>query len=187
MKIQITLISILTLLTIGCSSVSKEMCVNTDWQEEGHKDGLKGLPEESILKLSKTCKDKGVKIPIVDYKTGWLKGIAQYCSPEKGFELGLKDSDAEIKNCPVELRTSFSTNYEKGKELNTLNSKIDKFESEIKELENKKASLNNKIKSTRSEISNLENKITDLSSKKDKIRKNANKLSQKKLEYTITK
>ena len=54
----------------GCASLSKDECLNADWQDIGVRDGANGQPEEYLIQHSTAC----AKVGVTPDRTRWLAG-----------------------------------------------------------------------------------------------------------------
>jgi hypothetical protein len=154
------------LLSAGCSQMSKNKCEGLNASNRGYEDGVKGLGENTILELHEKCSKKGVEISLEQYKKGWKKGIAEYCSKENAFFLGSKGKEAKSSNCPVESRLVFDKHFKKGVKFKETKNKIKDLDEEINE-------VTNKIDDLESEVQNLKNKKMGLVEKKLQIRESS--------------
>ena len=115
MKNSKDVISIIaTVLTVfGCSTVSKEDCLLTDWYEIGRLDGRQGQPRTAFQGRAKACLEHGINADRQAYYNGHDLGLKYYCSEQKGFELGQKGLPYKSV-CPLQLEPDFRAGYQKG-------------------------------------------------------------------------
>lgn len=156
--------SVIALFMTNCSSVSKKSCNNTNWNEQGKKDGQAGKAAEEILKTEKACTKKGSEFPITDYKKGWVEGIAMYCSPSNGFKMASQGKEVKISNCPVELRPELEANIADGKKYSSV-------KKEIKKLEKQKNSVAEERKEAKDKLSHIDSELEKLQSKREELSK----------------
>jgi hypothetical protein len=149
-------------LIVGCSGMSKKECTQTNWKEQGVKDGTKGIAAENILKTEKLCAGKGTDFPISEYKDGWMEGIAAYCSPENGFNMAKEGKSLNVTNCPIEYRPAFEQNIKLGQEFAGV-------ESKIKDLKKQRESMKDESQDVKQKISEIEKELDTLQSKKSDI------------------
>jgi hypothetical protein len=81
-KIGLLIVSVLVLE--GCASRwTAKTCTETNFEDLGYQEGSKGI-NSRINSYNQSCLKKKVQIPIRKYKNGYQKGLAVFCSPEKG-------------------------------------------------------------------------------------------------------
>lgn len=162
------LFTALTLLifSIGCSGLSKSACTNTNWKEKGVVDGSKGQAAEKILVTEKACSKKGTEFPIVEYKTGWLEGIATYCSPENGFKLSSEGKKVAVENCPIEFRPALLQNIKLGQEYVGVQAKIKSLEKSKSSMKEERQDVKEKLSKINSDLDSLKQKQEELSKAK---------------------
>lgn len=136
---------LLFLLFTSCENFKKIDCRGENWEYLGYRDGLSGKAQESGLIVKNTCEQRSYEVSLKEYKTGWLQGIEKYCSAKSAFKLGLANSYANERNCPVEMQPKFEKNYNNGLDLLETINKRDLYENkgEIDSLEEKKNNLSN--------------------------------------------
>jgi len=123
---------------IGCATVSEPQCVAGDWQTLGYRDGSQGLDPARLLAHQEACGEHGVEPDRDAYIEGWHEGVASFCSPENGFELGI--AGAAYRNvCPVQLSGEFHTAYYAGRQLFMAESEIAELEELLVERSNEQS------------------------------------------------
>jgi hypothetical protein len=89
LKIQKLVPCLLLILGLaGCASLSKQECLNADWQIIGYEDGAGGQPPNRIGAHRKACADHGVVPVKADYDQGYYEGLRTYCTYNRGLEAG---------------------------------------------------------------------------------------------------
>lgn len=179
--LKLAMIMIATSMLTSCGGMSKSDC-SSDWKERGRKDGAEGLPSETGLKYQKSCADKVEEFPIAEYKAGWLVGIESYCSPQKAYDKGVKDKDRNSEVCPIEFRSTYDKNYERGQNFSKTQEEIKDVKKEIKDLENKKSNYKSKISDTDDEMDSLESKTEKLKSRLQTIEAKASEVKLERVE-----
>ncbi len=164
----------------GCSGVSKNQCMESNWKNKGIEDGKKGLAAEQILETQKVCSKKGMDFPITEYKEGWEQGIADYCAPQNGFNMASKGKDMKVENCPIQFRPALAKNIDLGKKFADAESKIEKLQNESKSLKGDKKDIKQKISDVERELSDLKAQKESLSESKISNKDNLDKNSKKK-------
>jgi len=147
----------------GCASLSKEQCLAGNWNEIGYRDGRQGYKPESLDAHAKSCAEHGVRPNHGQYKKGYSKGIAVYCSPSNGRHVG-EAGRYYHHVCPADLEPAFLEHYRYGKELHDVKDKIDTANSDLKKKEDQlRVEKNSSVRSSlRSEISALDDLIRTL-------------------------
>jgi Protein of unknown function (DUF2799) len=126
----VTLGLVLTALLGGCATMNKSECLTVDWQTVGFEDGVAGYSGDRIGQHRKACAKYGVSPDLVGYQNGREAGLREFCEPANGFRLGSRGAGyAGI--CPAELETAFSTAYESGRQLYTLEARVSTAQNQI--------------------------------------------------------
>ena len=118
MKKYITIILLANALS-GCQLTAEDeimqadnFCTDSNWTEVGHKVAMAGMPVRQFSKYQEHCqnlKNEGKSA----YLDGFSAGIKEYCTYERGFEVG--ESGAKNPNtCPLELRANYDIGFNKG-------------------------------------------------------------------------
>lgn len=160
---KFTLLFILTLGLHGCASLSKEECLTGNWPEIGYRDGRQGYTTRSLDTHNKSCAEHGVHVNRDEYKQGYNKGIAVYCTPENGRLVGESGGYYHYV-CPANKEAAFLRQYRYGRKLYEAQKKIDTTRSELSSKEEqlrteKNASVRDSL---RSEIAALDELIRTL-------------------------
>jgi hypothetical protein len=84
---------VFTIICAGCSSVqiTKEECISTNWEKQGHLDSLKGRNIEILDFYKSECSDY-VVVNEIAYMKGRKAGAEESCTTEKGYILGTLNS-----------------------------------------------------------------------------------------------
>ena len=120
------LILILTgaLLLQGCAGgMSKDECLVADWYAIGYEDGSRGAAPETVGQHRRACAEHGVAPNMQAYEQGRNKGLALYCQPSKGFNLGARGYGYGGV-CPRMLEPEFLAAYNSGRRLHELESSV---------------------------------------------------------------
>jgi hypothetical protein len=128
LKHCITLFLILSLS--ACASLSKDECLQADWYEIGHSDGMEGLKSSRLSEHNKACIEYHVIPDKIRYSQGRQDGLLRYCTPENGLQEGL-DGHSYQKVCPYEIESAFLKNYRKGKAIYELEQEIERHQSRL--------------------------------------------------------
>jgi len=107
-----SLISI-SIILASCATLTQSECQNADWKSIGLDDGSRGRNVTYIQKHSKTCKEYGEKTDVAQYQSGYMAGLARYCTASNGYWLG--ENGHVFKDvCPVEFGGDYRKGYDKG-------------------------------------------------------------------------
>ena len=107
----------------GCASMSEEECAMSDWHTIGFEDGSRGYPAERIGDHRKACAKHGYVPDFAAWEAGRNEGLALYCQPARGFNLG--SSGGQYQGvCPADLEAEFLDGYRAGVELYNLRSNV---------------------------------------------------------------
>lgn len=103
------------LIAAGCSTAPTDQanCNVPNWQEKGLADAKSGVQPEIIKKYQKSCPDQFSGDRLNAYKLGFFQGLQEFCTYDKGFELGSKN-DIEKYSCPMELAEKFRQGQKDG-------------------------------------------------------------------------
>ena len=118
---------------ISCATLEKDECAVANWFELGRADGERGRGVKREARYREDCAKFGLPIDGDSYRSGWTLGIRRFCTPENGFELGLKGrfySDS----CPANLEAQFEGPYDLGRSINNLDEKLETTQIKIDEI-----------------------------------------------------
>lgn len=123
---------LLALLLGGCATMNRSECVNADWQMIGLEDGARGRVLDYIGQHRKACAEYNVSPDLEQYQQGRAQGLLQYCTYERGVQLGQRG--AKYRNiCPPERLQNYELGYRRGRELYALSQEIKGTHSSIAE------------------------------------------------------
>ncbi len=105
-------------LLAGCAATEPMLdtaaeCTRADWQAGGLADGMEGRNTGYIAVHRDNCAAHGVTPDLNTYEKGYLKGLLEYCTEERGYfegERGRKYLNA----CPEEISGAFMEGYARG-------------------------------------------------------------------------
>lgn len=152
-------------MTTEAMAISESKCRSNDWFAIGREYGFKGEAEDKVLRDQQDCQKKGVDIPLEEYKKGWQMGIADHCSPDNAYKMGVTKKKP-AKNCPLELKPVFDQFYAWGKDAAEIERDIKKTEKELKSKKNALGKAQKQVRKLDSEVEKLEKKEKTL---KDKV------------------
>lgn len=108
-------VALVLLSVAGCTSISKEECLQGDWYSIGVDDGKNGrLPTDSFHGYEKECADYGVRPDFAKYQQGHSQGLVFYCDFEHGVAHGRSGSEYNTA-CTGKLEPSFRQGYQQGR------------------------------------------------------------------------
>ncbi|MGB5721025.1 MAG: DUF2799 domain-containing protein [Woeseiaceae bacterium] len=119
----------------GCASMSGDECITSDWAAIGYEDGARGYTTDRITERRKACAKHGVTPDFAAYQSGREQGLAEYCQPGRGFNVG---SNGGRYNgiCSVDLEADFLEAYNAGRHLYTLRGNVNRASSAINSKQN---------------------------------------------------
>jgi hypothetical protein len=117
----------------GCSSMSANECMATDWRTVGYEDGASGYSGDRVGKYRKACGKHGITPDLERYQAGREQGLKEFCRPMNGFRLG-ESGRGYHGVCPASLDGPFVEAYETGRRLYTLRERVDDTADEIESL-----------------------------------------------------
>ncbi len=155
------IISFVTLSS--CSTISKKDC-EKDMMALGLQQGRAGSAKKYTDDLRNVCMGKKPNINLEAYEMGFYKGWAEYCLPNRAFEMG-KKADRYFSFCPAERESQFREKYLIGKhhfELKDTEAEIVSKINEIKPDINKNASDNDQYVKLQQELEKVKREIQAL-------------------------
>ena len=98
----------------SCASLSKQECLQGDWQGIGERDGTLGRPFSQFDKHAKSCQ----RVSVVADRALWLKGhrqgARQYCTRANGLIAGNSGQEYN-KICELDQEPVFLSAYRLGR------------------------------------------------------------------------
>ncbi len=114
----------------GCSSMSANQCVATDWRTVGYEDGVSGYSGDRVGQYRKACTKHGISPDLTAYQQGRDQGLLEFCKPLNGFRTGAHGRGYNGV-CPDELDGPFLEAYESGRQLYNLRSRVNSAANQI--------------------------------------------------------
>jgi len=114
----------------GCSSMSENECLATDWRTVGYEDGVSGYSGDRVGQYRKACTKHGVTPDLNAYQGGRDQGLLEFCKPLNGFRTGAHGRGYN-GICPDALDGPFLEAYESGRQLYNLRSRVNSAANEI--------------------------------------------------------
>lgn len=123
---------------VGCGSighvnrpaVSSDPCIQADWFEVGRLDGLQGISEENSVYIGRCRRSFNEEL----YLAGWNRGLVEFCTPERAFDVGRSGLDYKDGTCPPQAEPVFLRAFATGKEILTIERENSELESQIDRL-----------------------------------------------------
>jgi len=139
---------LVVLFFTACAQTAPVACQEVDWYELGRQDGAKGHTGENLKgrrQVTAVCEDSDPSLNEAFYNNGFDAGVAQYCSPQNGFELGHAGlAVADI--CPPLAREDFTQHVEQGRRLAQIENEKQNIDTRLLAL-NKQSALEKSDKS----------------------------------------
>jgi hypothetical protein len=107
-----------SLLFAGCASTeatvdTKAECAAANWETIGLADGRAGRNHGYIAAHRDRCAPHQVVPDLATYERGYVKGLLEYCTKERGYLEGGKGSEYQ-NACPDEIEGPFLEGYQEG-------------------------------------------------------------------------
>jgi len=135
----------------GCSSMSANECMATDWRTVGYEDGASGYSGDRVGKYRKACGKHGITPDLGQYQAGREQGLKEFCRPMNGFRLG-ESGRGYYGVCPASLDAPFVEAYDSGRRLFSLRERVDDTADEIESLRMESDRLDANIASAAAKI-----------------------------------
>ena len=120
---RVSFIYVVAHLVAGCSGMSEQACVTSDWRTVGFEDGTVGRSEATIGRYRQQCAEHGIAPDLESYRVGHADGVQVYCRESNGFAVG--HSGATYQGvCPADLERAFIAEYNAGRRLHDLESAL---------------------------------------------------------------
>lgn len=117
-------------LVAGCSGMSEQACVASDWRTVGFEDGTVGRSEAGIGRYRQQCAEYGVAPDLEQYRAGHAEGVRVYCRASNGFAVGHGGATYQGV-CPADLEAEFVAEYNAGRRLHELESALANVDARI--------------------------------------------------------
>ena len=112
----------LTFISLGgCASMNSAECETGDWRAIGYEDGSRGYTSDRFGDHRKACAKHGVTADFSSYQEGRTAGLAEFCQPSRGFNLGSSGGNYNGV-CSANREADFLDAYRAGQQLYTLRS-----------------------------------------------------------------
>lgn len=139
----------------GCSSMSANECLATDWRTVGYEDGVSGYSGDRVGQYRKACTKHGITPDLTQYQGGRDQGLKEFCKPLNGFRVGARGRGYNGV-CPAQLDGPFLTAYESGRQLYNLRSRVGSAANEIQSMRTESDQLEANMASAAAQMLNPE-------------------------------
>ncbi|MBX9765635.1 MAG: DUF2799 domain-containing protein [Bdellovibrionales bacterium] len=126
------IILILSLIAPACSTVPKINCEETNWQNLGMSDGRRGREESFADSHLRSCESSSNPMNLELYKEGRAIGLAEYCTPENGYQTGMKNETYQHV-CSKEQEPPFLAQYAEGRKTYLLQNELESVRAELRQ------------------------------------------------------
>jgi len=141
----------LFLFVSGCATMSKNECLNAQWQNVGYEDGAKGYNGSRIGIYRKACAEYNVSPDLQAYTLGRQQGLKQWCTPGNGYLQGTRGA---VYNgiCPKDLEPKFKRAMNHGRAVYNYRQKVQNQESMLAQLKKDLTATEQQISSMEAEL-----------------------------------
>lgn len=93
-------------------------CRETDWEYLGQLNAMEGKQDLNTRakRHFRTCKKQGVQMDVRAYQQGWLRGLREFCTPERGRAYAEAGGKFQMGYCPAQLDAAFLQGYSPARE-----------------------------------------------------------------------
>ncbi len=154
----------LILLLSGCATLSKQECLQSNWEIIGQNDGANGRPLNYLDQHRQACSEYRISPDAMAYERGRNRGLLNYCTESRGYSVGASAIEFD-EVCPEPQRQEFIKGYLRGLDQAMADVEWESFRKsqdlvfktlEISHLKGKADdSLTNQLKQMRDEVENL--------------------------------
>jgi hypothetical protein len=123
----------LVMLT-GCASLNREQCQRGDWYGIGMADGQVGELAQRMDRHVRACAEYGIRVDDQQYRTGYERGLAEYCTIDNAFESGLLGRRYQ-RVCPPAIDALFERCNEAAYDVYRIKRELDDLENRIDDVE----------------------------------------------------
>jgi len=145
---RVLLLGAAVLTLAGCSGMSEQACVTTDWRAMGFEHGAHGQPAASGTGFQQACGAHGTTVAVESYRAGYAEGVRGYCQVNNAFALGRSGATYQGV-CPADVAEPFVAEYNAGRRLSTLESAVRNVDARI-------ASSHREQENVRQELGSIE-------------------------------
>ena len=121
----------------GCASMSKDECLNANWEDIGMRDGLNGAARNTFASHVEACREAGVVADPQRYRAAYERGIQRFCVPANGLEAGRRGRSYANGTCPVAQEAAFVTAYRRGQDVYRAQQEVDRVNARMRDTQYK--------------------------------------------------
>jgi len=125
---------VLVAVLSGCASLSETQCRAGDWYAIGERDGRNGHGPGRFDEHVKACAELGIAPDRTSWAAGRADGLARYCTPRRGFEVG-ESGGFYAGVCGPETEPGFLRGYDIGRDLAESRARLEDLERELRYLD----------------------------------------------------
>lgn len=114
----------------GCASLSESECSRGDWFAIASNDAYQGRTPDRIRQHDAACGKHGIEVDAQAYDEGYRHGLANFCTPVRGFEMG-RAGNAYYRQCPPPAEAEFMPAYDLGGDVRAIDQELAELEKEI--------------------------------------------------------
>lgn len=118
----------------GCASLSKDECLNANWEDIGVRDGAYGRPEEYLIQHSTAC----ARVNVVPDRGAWLhghaRGLERFCVPQRAYQIGESGQNFDAGICRNFDVDRLHTAWQKGLDVNRMSVELAAIDAEIRDI-----------------------------------------------------
>lgn len=139
------LLIIALMLAASCETMSADDCATADWRSLGYQDGADGQTLEKLSQRSKSCQTHGYSPDVPAYNQGRESGLANFCRPENGYDVGLSGHKYEGV-CSAFDEGAFLSEYRDGYERYRVKKNVEDARSRVSSLETSLRNLQRELR-----------------------------------------
>ena len=110
----------------GCAGMDADECRAADWRAIGYEDGIQGQSAAAFGARRKACAGHGITADFDGYLAGRGEGLAHYCRPQNGYNLGAQ-GHRYAGVCPAGQEEVFLEAYAEGYGLYERSAEVDRI------------------------------------------------------------
>jgi hypothetical protein len=118
----------------GCASLTEQQCRTADWYAIGERDGRDGYGDGRIDEHAKACAELGIEPDRTSWAAGRADGLARYCTPRRGYEVG-ESGGLYGGVCGPETEPGFLRGYDVGRDLADARARLTTLDTELRYLD----------------------------------------------------
>lgn len=145
-------------LFIGCSTFSKQQCMEMNWATQGRTAALNGLTAGDRLRyFDRECfQEHGVSPDARFFQAGYEEGLKEFCTPQYSFQFATRGGEYN-GICPAEKEKAVVESMHKGRyiylerEVSYLSGRVTSLESQVSSLQSDLSSCQSRANSCESD------------------------------------